>query len=131
VRNLISLSAPSYNSSSNAGPPVSEPSNELTDALKNVGWLEDGITIKDEEVYRVFEANGRVRTVTPSNGKGYVPVNMSWHISGSTLYVQGFDPDTQKLVIECNGILKGNRIEGEYKNLITGSISKWLLTRIE
>lgn len=133
VKNLINLTTSNSNSSSTTtGPPISKSSSALIKALNGTRWLEHDVTIKGEKVYLQFEANGRVRNLTPSNSKGYVAVNVKWHVDGGTLYMQEFDSDNEdKLVIEWNGTLQGNRIEGDYKNLTTGSTSKWILTRSE
>lgn len=132
VRNLINLGPQNSNSASTPKDrPVSEPSNALIDVLKGTRWLEHDVTIKGEKVYLEFEPNGRVRTRTASDSKGYVASNVKWHIDGRTLYMQQFDLDTKTVVVECNGTLQGNRIEGQFKRLTTGKSSKWLLTRVE
>jgi S1-C subfamily serine protease len=106
------------------------PSIYVLAALQNTIWLEHGVTIKGEPVYLEFEPDGRVRTRTSSDTKGYVAVNVAWHASGNTLYVQVFDYETKRLLIERNGTVKSDRIEGTYKNLTTGSTTQWLLTRV-
>jgi trypsin-like peptidase len=131
VRNLIVLGKLEANSPpTTKGLSVSE-ATVLVDALKNTRWLEHGSTINGEKIYREFEFNGFVRTRTQSDDKGYIAVNVNWHLNNRTLYLQEFDIDTKRLLLECSGTLQVTRIEGQCKNLRTGTSSEWLLTRFE
>lgn len=107
------------------------PSDTVPAALKNKIWLEDGTTIKGERVYLEFELNGRVRTRTASDIVGYVAANVRWSFAGNTLQVEYLDLDTNKVLTEYRGAIKGDRIEGSYKNFETSSSSSWLLTSVD
>jgi hypothetical protein len=99
-------------------------------ALNNAIWLEDGWTIGGEPVYLEFEPDGKVRTRTSSNLIGYIASNKRWSYVAGILQMQQLDSTTNKVEYEMRGAIKGYTIEGDYKNLSTGSTSKWHLTRV-
>ena len=109
----------------------SRPADTIPAALKNKIWLEAGTTIKGERVYLEFESNGRVRTRTASDIVGHVAANVRWSFAGNTVQVEYLDLDTNKVLSEFRGAIKGDRIEGSYKNFDTGSSSQWLLTSVD
>jgi hypothetical protein len=107
-----------------------DPEKSLREALRDSLWLQHYVQIGDEAVYLQFEAGGRVRTRTPSNQTGTVYSNVKWEIRGDTLYVLQFDVNTDKVLWEESGTLTGERIQGNSKNIKTGSSSRWLLTKV-
>lgn len=131
VKNLINPSKSDSNSSSTTtAPPISE-STALMRALQNSKWLEHDVTINGEKVYLEFESNGRVRTRTSSDSSGFVAANETWYVNAGILYVRLLDSVTNKVIAERSGTLIGDRIEGEDKNPVTGSSTKWLLTKVQ
>jgi hypothetical protein len=107
-------------------------SNTVPNALKDAMWLEHDVTIKGERVYLEFEPNGEVRTRTFSDSSGYVAANESWSFADDTVLIELFDSTINRnnVLVEYRGVIKGDRIEGTYKNFRTGSVTKWHLMKV-
>lgn len=102
----------------------------VSNALANTLWLEENVSIEGKPVYLEFLANGEIRTRTSSNIVGYVAANVRWYFVGNSIHVEHFNLDTKKVLAERRGAIDGDKIEGSYKNIGTGSVGTWRLKKV-